>query len=242
MILLNSMNIYSNPDINYLLDCAKSEINKLFGDNQGKSILFLVSSGSAFNLLPLIDINLISNNVTVGILDERYSNDTRINNFSQFTQTDFYKKVINTVKFIDTQVKINELMKDLAKRFEYSLKKWRHENPKGIVVATQGIGPDGHTAGIFPHQNLSSKLKQQLEDKNIWIVGYDVGKINKYPLRITPNFYFLSDIIDYSYIYVVGKNKESILKSTFKNGSIFEIPARIIHKMKSVYLFTDIII
>ncbi len=44
----------------------------------------------------------------------------------------------------------------LAQRMEKNLRAWKNQNPQGKIIATLGIGADGHTAGIFPFADNSS--------------------------------------------------------------------------------------
>lgn len=213
------------------------DFQKLFSMSR-QPILFLLSSGSAFNLLKEIDTENFGKHVTIGVLDERFSTDPKINNFAQFTATDFYRRVKEKeVQFIDTRVKEEETMEELAERFEKALRTWKEKNPEGKVVITQGIGPDGHTAGIMPHP----EGPEMFENPDTWVLGYDAGNRLQHPLRVTTTFPFFRNIVDYSVVYVKGEEKKEILEKVMaKQDSLAQIPALIIHEMKEVILFTDL--
>jgi len=210
-----------------------SEIN--LEDIASNNILLLLSGGSAFDLLE--KVKGLSSRVTIGVLDERFSTDPKINNFAQLTETDFYRRAQKKgVQFIDTRVREGEPMEELAERFEKALRDWKEKNPDGTVIITQGIGADGHTAGIMPHL----KGPKMFENPDTWVLGYDAKEKLQHPLRVTTTFPFLRNIVDYSIVYAKGEEKKEILeKVTTKQGSLAQIPALIIHEMKDVKLIID---
>ena len=179
-------------------------------------------------------------NLTVGVLDERFSEDPKVNNFTQLAETSFFQKAQEKgAYFIDTRVQPREDLEMLSKRFEDALLKWRQEHPGGRIVITQGMGPDGHTAGMMPHPKEKDIFKELFEGEN-WVRGYDAGDKNEYSLRVTTTMPFLR-MADHSVVYIVGKEKKDVLSRMLsEEGTLFETPARIIHEMKDVHIFTDI--
>ena len=104
------------------------------------------------------------------------------------------------------------------------------------------MGPDGYTAGIMPYPKNEYLFNKQFEDENKWVVSYDAGKKNQYPLRVTTTIPFLK-LIDISVMYVVGKEKADVLKKVLSDDIPHNIfPATVIKEMKKVFLFTDIVI
>ncbi len=207
-------------------------------------VLFLVSGGSAFKVLDQIDLEiltLLGSDLTIGVLDERYSNDPKINNFTQFMQTTLFKEAENTgAVFIDTRVKEGELPEDLAARWEKVLKDWRVEHPQGKIAITQGMGPDGHTAGIMPFPEDAPAFEQLFNQPDKWVVSYDAGNKNPLPLRVTTTLTFLK-LVDYSIFYVMGTEKREPLRWAYSHhGSFATTPARIVQEMKHVQLVTDL--
>ena len=204
-------------------------------------VLLLVSGGSALKLLNNINTRILGSYITFGVLDERYSEDPKINNFCQIMETDFYNNSINAgVNFIDTRINNNESHDFLAKRFEDEIKKWRSDNPKGLIVITQGIGPDGHTSGILPFPEEKYFFNNTFNDKNKSVVAYDATGKNQYTLRVTTTLSFLRDV-DVSIVFVCGVDKTDALRKTLSSdGDIASTPARIVNEMKEVFLFTDI--
>ncbi|MBI3385611.1 6-phosphogluconolactonase [Candidatus Gottesmanbacteria bacterium] len=130
---------------------------------------------------------------------------------------------------------------------EKNLRDWA-----GRVVITQGIGPDGHTAGIMPARNASrseaggpypedpTKFAELFDNPDHWVVSYDATGRSPYPNRTTVTMPLLRRV-NHSIVYVCGKEKQQALAKTLASGgSLAETPARIIQEMGKVDLFTDI--
>ena len=239
---MSNIQVFQNSDKEIVKQKASQTLEKVLFENSNKKILLLLSGGSAFSILSSI-IQGLSNCITVGVLDERYDLDPKINNFSQLMKTPFYLNAKEKGwKFVDTRIKNNETISDLTLRFEEKLKSWRKNNPDGQIFITQGMGPDGHTAGIMPYPEDKKLFDKLFEDEKNWVVSYDAGDKNKYPQRITATLPFLR-IADVSIMFIAGKEKATILnKILSENISNNIFPASIIHEMKKVYLFTDTVI
>lgn len=236
------MNIFSNSDINLVRQKAVDAINVIFKEHLTQPILFMTSGGSAFDLLEGIDSRFLGNNITISVLDERYSQDPYINNFVQLTKTNFYKRAKEKkCSFIDTRIIDNENLEQSSERFERYLLNWKSDNPEGYVFITQGIGTDGHTAGIMPFPENVTLFQELFEDATQWVAGYDADKKNEYSLRVTTTITFLKEIVNESIVYVIGENKKQILKKILQDsgvsGELAEIPGRVINEMKRVTLF-----
>lgn len=208
---------------------AVDTLNKLFSIKE--PILFLASGGSALELLEHLNI---PENMTVSVLDERYSTDLLINNFSQLSTK------IQAVHVIDTRAQEGETLEQFAERFEQGLRSWKDENPNGKIVITQGMGPDGHTSGIMPYPENPELFETLFGDPKRWIVGYDATGKNEFPLRATTTLSFLRTQVDSSIAYITGENKKAALERVLaKDGSLAETPARIMREMKQVIMYTD---
>ncbi|HLL60700.1 MAG TPA: 6-phosphogluconolactonase [Candidatus Nitrosocosmicus sp.] len=238
----SELKIYHNSDTNLVTSAAIEAINDSLQRNKRNSILFLVSGGSALPLLDEIKSDFLGPHITISVLDERYSEDLSINNFAQLIQTNFYQSALEKeCEFIDTRPK-DETLEELAERFDASLKLWKKNNHQGVVIATQGIGPDGHTSGIMPFPEDPKAFHTLFEQEDIWVVGYDAGGKNQYPLRVTTTIPFLRNQIDEAIIYAGGGNKRAALENVFLNGQLSETPARVIKEMKHISLFTTVMI
>lgn len=204
-------------------------------------VLLLLSGGSSLPLLSYVDGSNLSSLVTVTVLDERYSFDSNINNMDQIKNLSFYNKARRAgVSFIDTSVLQNESQEDLARRFDYSLKQWLQSKPDGKIVATVGMGPDGHIAGIMPDQD-DRWFMNTFENSSTYIASYDASGKSPYPLRITTNFHFLRKI-DQGVCYIVGEGKREAWDNlNASNGSLNMTPARVLRDIKGkVFVFTDL--
>ena len=197
----------------------------------------MLSGGSAFTILDFVPATVLGPHVTVTALDERYSTDPQVNNFAQLEQTNFYKTCIEQgVNFISTKVLAGESLEALCDRFDCALLTWKQQNRGGVVIATMGIGADGHTAGIFPGEYEVDF------NGDAWAVGYSVPKeVNKYTDRVTVTNTFLREQVDVVVVYAVGNDKYRLVQE-IKSDSflIHEIPAIIIKDMPASTVFTDL--
>ena len=219
-------------------------LNERLRGVRGIPTLLMISGGSALELLEGISLRNMGRHITITVLDERYSTDPTVNNFSQLAQTHFFKKAEKRgIDYIDTRVHRRISLKGLAKKFEKDLRKWKKRYREGEVLITQGIGEDGHTAGIMPYPENPRLFKKLFDNQKEgkWVLGYNTDGKNEYPSRVTVTLPFLREIVDHSILYVAGQNKKGALKRVMaKQGFLAETPARIIGEMKNVQLFTDL--
>jgi len=211
--------------------------------------LFLTSGGSGMNILDYIDPNVLTSSLTVGLLDERFSEDPTVNSFAQLTKHPFFGAASQKgVSFIDTRISGKEKLmarvdgaSELAVRMEYSYKNWKEHNLGGKIYIIQGIGTDGHTAGIMPYPNDPEGFQKLFERPNYWTVGYDAKGKNQYRYRATVTNTFLRNAVDMSIAYAVGEEKKAALaRVTSGADPVHAVPARVMHEMKEVYLYTDV--
>jgi len=120
---------------------ASSHVNHILDAHVHVPILFLSSGGSSMALLE--NIVVFPSHLTVGMTDERFSEDPKVNNFAQLTETSFFEKAEEKGSyFIDTRVQAREDLEIFAKRFEEVLHAWKEEHPGGRVVITQANKSD----------------------------------------------------------------------------------------------------
>lgn len=231
--------IFSSMQIIYTKNphsAAGTELARILSKYQNHAVLLLVSGGSAFSVLEECDTAVLGVHVTVGVLDERYSSDPRINNFLQLKETVFFKEAMRLgAKCFDTSIGENDSQAALAARMEKGIRNWINENPAGKIIATMGIGEDGHTAGILPETAAAN-----FDDGKI-IASYSVGKeINPYPERVSASLAFLRDGVDEAVVYAVGEKKQRVIGKLGNEKIALRImPARILNKMRTVAIFTD---
>ena len=200
-------------------------------------ILLMLSGGSARTILEFLPAALLGPHVTITMLDERYATDSEINNFAQLEKTNFYERCVEQgTHFISTKVLADESLEALQNRFDDALKTWRKQYKDGVVIATMGIGADGHTAGIFAGEHGVNF------NGTGWVTGYSVPKeVNEYTKRVTVTNTFLRDQIDCAVVYAVGQEKHRIVKEIQSGtASIHNIPAVVLKDIKHVAIFSDV--
>ncbi len=236
------MEIIRNPDVKKLQEAAAFALGDALLSARGGAVLLLLSGGSAFEMLSGVSEEVCGEHLTIGVLDERFDTDLSINNFLQLQKTNFYIRAKNAgARFIDSVPKENESLESFSEKIEKEWKQWRRENKDGKIIITQGMGADGHTAGImaFP-ENPELFAKLFLDDER-WVVGYDAGTKNEYPKRATATLSFLKNEVDVALVYVAGDAKKSAFeKMISETGTLAETPARILREMKEVKIFTNL--
>lgn len=233
------MTWYYDPDKNTVIQEAQKELLLLL--QQESPTLFLSSGGSSLQLLNISSNTRFSHELTITVLDDRFSEDPKVNNFSQLTRSSFYKLAEDSgCQFIDTRPLNEKSLAKTASRVDTALKLWHKNNPQGLIIATVGIGPDCHTSGILPYPENPKQFNQLLEDTDSWVIGYDVENKNPHRYRITVTLPFLRKI-DYAITLVLGDEKRTVLNKLIEeDGDLASAPARILREMKNVALFTDV--
>lgn len=216
---------------------AAEALNGIFQQQRETPLLLLLSGGSALLILEYIDVSLLGSHITITTLDERYSSDSASNTFAQISATDFFQRAIaNGARIISTAIESDETLPEAGARFATALHHWRDNHPDGVMVATVGVGNDGHTAGIFPNQ---PGLDVETAD---WVVAYEVSPgVNPHPKRITITPSFLKNHIRYAVGLVIGEEKRNVLHALQKpDCSPAALPACILKEMQSVTIVTDL--
>jgi 6-phosphogluconolactonase/glucosamine-6-phosphate isomerase/deaminase len=224
------------------LHTAKKKIQTILQKWHDSPILFLSSGGSCLPLLDAIDNSFQNQNITVGMIDERYTEESKNSNFSQVMETTWAKQASKAgVRFLSTRTKDSETLEKFSMRFKKQIQNWLEENPEGKVIATLGIGPDGHIAGILPFPKDPAAF-EALFEKEKMATGYATEKTkSEHTERVTVTLPFLREKVDEAVVFAAGENKkEALMETLSKPGTLAAIPARIIHQMKLVTLFTDI--
>ena len=219
-----------------ILACGDA-LNKALLANKTTPILLLLSGGSALEILEEILPEALSEKLTISLLDERFSQDKKINNFSQMQTTSFYELALaKNCNVIGTLPRLNENISEFAKRIEQALQKWVSENINGKIFVTLGMGPDGHTSGIFPVPD-ETEFKNLFENEN-WVTGYTAP--HKYSERVTTTITFFR-LIDEAFALVCGIEKKSVMdKISEGKEKINILPALAWKKIKKITIFTDI--
>lgn len=216
---------------NYLRDSKKNN----------EKVLLCLSGGSALELLNDFDYGVLGSNVTATVLDERFSTDSAINNMAQIEKTGFLGRAKEVgCEIIDTKVRDEETMEELSAGFNMALIRWQENNKDGKIVATAGMGPDGHTSGIIPGSENFDELFREKSGR--FVVGYTAANQpedrNK---RVTTNFDFLRSVA-YAILVVMGDEKiPAKQRLEAVDGSLQETPARIWREVRgNVLMFTNL--
>ncbi len=215
-------------------------LNRLLAENKQRPVLLMLSGGSALKTLDYLGKTSLGENLTISMLDERFSQDPEINNFARMQKTDFYQDALNAgCGFFGTLPRNGETMESLAERWEKNLKKWREANPQGLIAATLGMGAEGHTAGIFPHPGEPERFKSLFCGEN-WIAAYNVIDKHQFSERLTATLTFLK-LIDVGLAFVCGSEKQERLDAVLKHyGEAFQLPALGWYEIKKTTIFSDI--
>jgi 6-phosphogluconolactonase/glucosamine-6-phosphate isomerase/deaminase len=240
----NKFQIFKQPDSASSAAEAGENLNAFLTENIKLPVLLMLSGGSglSISIIDYVGRVALGANLTISMLDERFSQDPQINNFLQLQKTDFYKDAFEAeASFFGTLPRSGETMDDLRQRWDKNLKTWRAENPRGLIAATLGMGPDGHTAGILPFPEDPIKFESMFGGE-AWTAAYDAGNKNQHPQRVTSTLTFLK-MVGFGFAFVAGRDKQEKFDLLISRGAktkTAELPAAIWHKMKSVKVFTEL--
>lgn len=215
---------------------AADTLSELLAHYHTGPVLLLVSAGSALALLDNVSPSVFGNRLTVGVLDERYDESDTINNFSQLQETRFFKAVVAAGgSYIDTKMVPGDAITTFVRRFDEAISAWQNSHTDGVILATFGLGPDGHTAGIMPG------YVALIESVKTAVVGYEVPlSINPYPKRATITPYFLTKHISAAVAFVDNQAKCAVLEQVLSgSGEVETIPALLWHKVKNLTVVTS---
>ncbi len=240
---MSNVNVIKCVDALLALSTASANLNSILKKlRDDVPVLLLMSGGSALQIAEHIEKNVLPKDFTLGVLDDRYSTDPAVNNFTQLSKTKLYIDALESnADFIDTRVVGGESLEEVGDRFGRALKSWRERNPNGKIIITQGIGPDGHTSGVMPYGEDKERFQKLFVDPDRFAVGYDAEGKNQYSLRITVTLRFLIDQVEESVLFMTGADKKNAFRNVFDSAkTLAETPGRVIHQMKKVNIFTDL--
>jgi len=198
---------------------------------QHRKVLWLVSGGSAID----IQVNVMSllsksheryiENLTILPVDERYGPfDHKDSNAAQLGQAGFNPTpalwldvLSDNLSFEQTVSRYDALAKKLIEKSDY-------------VVATLGLGTDGHTAGILPQ---SPAIKEDMAS----VVGYIWRDYKR--MTISPTVFMR---IDAAYVFAYGDKKQEALQRLFNNSeSVSKLPAKLLYDITNSTVYNDYI-
>ncbi len=234
------MNIHSYKTLPEATAAAGEHLNELLTDNKKSQILLLLSGGSSLAILDYMSSSGLGENLTITMLDERFSQEAEINNFLKLQKLDFYSGALAAgANFIGTLPRPGENVEDMRYRMETNLRSWQKDHPRGKIFAVFGMGPDGHTAGIFPFEEDAQFFSENFENQH-YVAGYKAEGKHKYPERLTATFPFFKNI-DEAILFACGQEKKEALNKLIKGAEQpHRLPALGIYETKNFSIFTDI--
>ena len=255
------------PTMHVCSDPAHKEgvrINELLQTHATKDILLLFSGGSACAILPHIDNVLLTPKVTISVLDERHTQDKAQQNIAIIrawlhentlhvddTQrdklsrhADWEKYCVQYVPLIDPTPHEGEDVADCGFRFNMALKAWHVTHQHGVVIATCGIGEDGHIAGILPMPQNPHMFSALFETKGLCAVGYKhSATANAHKKRITTTLFYAQQHIHHAIVYATGEAKKNALRNALcTHPHHCTTPASVLQHMRNVDVYTNIMV
>ena len=192
-----------------------------------KHALWLVSGGSCITTEVAILRTLHDDEIrrlTIMLADERYGTPGHDeSNHAKLRAAGFSRSELDFPDILNAGSTENVLA-------EYNTLLRRKLDEADSIVATLGIGADGHTAGILPDSPAAYS-----EDD--FVVSYQAPDF----IRITSSFTTLRRI-DTAVVLAYGKTKQDALKRLIaRRESLKSLPAVIFHDIPSVTIYNDYI-
>ena len=192
----------------------------------GRRVLWLVCGGS--NIAGIIQVmknipDRLTGGLVITLTDERYGPIGHADsNWRQLVDAGFEPKQAKTLPVLQPGMSLDETVE------HYHELAHRAFDDADTVIATFGIGADGHIAGILPGSPAADEEEQ-------WAAGYDGGSFQ----RLTLTFPALRHI-DTAYALSFGEAKKAALtRLQSENLLIKDQPAQILKELPEVYLYSD---
>jgi 6-phosphogluconolactonase/glucosamine-6-phosphate isomerase/deaminase len=220
-------------------EAAGKHISKLIAEHDG-DVVCLLSGGSALNVVKYIEVerkNASTNECrTIFMMgDERGSRESAINNSLQFFSR--YRDHAVASMFMPTVPEEHESLEQFAVRIEKIFLKIFSELKNVKIISLLGMGPDGHTAGIFP---LPKELFAKVYRDDLMYAPVHVERLT-IDSRASFTPVWLLEHVDAIIGYVTGTGKKMMLESLINESrSLHERPAELFKLHKDVQVYTDI--
>lgn len=190
------------------------------------SVLWLVSGGSCIEpqcrIIQSLDDHEIAT-LRVMLVDERYgASGHPESNYAMLLAAGFKRKQLKFEDILANNRPFDETLGYFAGRLQENMASC------GAVIATLGIGSDGHTAGILPMSPAASNQQSVA-------VGYDGHDFR----RITVGLSTLTSL-DAAYVFAYGGGKHQIVSKLLQQGtSVEQMPSQVLYESKSVTVYND---
>jgi 6-phosphogluconolactonase/glucosamine-6-phosphate isomerase/deaminase len=197
----------------------------------GQKVLWLISGGSAIQTQAAIMTTLRNVvpeklvNLTVLSVDERYGEYGHGNsNSAQMRAAGFEPGGATWYDVLGKNLPMHETVSYYAELAENTFAM------ATTVLATLGMGPDAHTAGILPGSPA-------ITDTTSTVVGYSWSDYERMTLGVPALLQ-----IDAAYVLAYGESKKSALERLYKNDEPVELlPAKILYDLPAVTVYNDYI-
>jgi 6-phosphogluconolactonase/glucosamine-6-phosphate isomerase/deaminase len=206
--------------------------------DQSIPLLLFLSGGSNIALaeqalLPLqeADPDRFSRLAKLLPLDERFSTEPQLNNSLQLLQTG--------IRILPLLPLENEPLELFAQRFGQEIETWILAHPNGKILATLGMGPDGHIAGISPLPIDPQRFDSLFVSNPNLAVGY-LGNLEPAE-RITVTIEGLKHVNAF-YGVVSGRTKRDAFEAFRAHSSTpDQHPVQLLHQLDvPIFLFSDL--
>lgn len=209
----------TEPGATALSERLKTELSS------GKHVLWLVCGGSNIAAEAEIMRNIpddLSAQLTVTLTDERYGDvGHKDSNWQQLLEAGFDIKAGRGVPVL-TGKSLEQTVADYAQSVEELLA------GSDTVIATFGIGADGHIAGVLPNSPAATET-------TALAAGYDSPPYT----RLTMTFPALKRI-DAAYAIALGDSKQAALQRLQNEDiELAEQPSQILKRLPEAYLYSD---
>lgn len=217
---------------------AAEHIKALLGQYTDTPVLFLASGGSAHAVIEkLSDVGAPPKDLTLSVVDERYTEYAADRNFPTFASSKFFLRCIDTGATAYDPYTASLSLTETASTFSEQLSMWRKANRDGVVIALLGVGSDAHIAGVLPMPDNAEQFATLFVDTPQAAVGYEVSPdIHVHAKRITTTLAFLREV-HHAIVYVAQAGKQDALaKLAAESGSLAEAPARILRELPEAHV------
>lgn len=197
----------------------------------GKNVLWLVSGGSAIEA-QVSTLNTVKRanpdalaSLTILPIDERFgAYGHEASNSAQMRQAGFAPEAATWIDILEGSPSFEQAARSYANHLSAALASAQ------MVVATLGLGPDAHTAGLLPHSPAVSDTTSE-------IVAYSWTDYTRLTTGIAPFKH-----IDIAFVLAYGETKKRALERLHANVEVIEeLPSKVLYEIPSVTVYNDFI-
>ena len=196
-----------------------------------RAVLWLVSGGSAVAIQVAImqqlsrDVPDTLTNLTIIPVDERYGPVWHANsNSAQMRQAGFNPGSAKWFDVLDAGSTMSETLERYEELVEDSFARAK------VVIATLGLGVDGHTAGVLPDSPAAL-------DSTSTVIGYEWSDYTRMTLGLAK----LRQIDD-AFVFAYGEAKRDALRRISESQEpLSSLPAKVLYGIPTVTVYNDCI-